>query len=89
MSIQYKHTALMNRLKQGYDRLRGKNAGLPFTGYGLQAATGCDEARGGDERRKAMIMSSLCFTSEFMPDGSPTFKTKRILKDCTGFRGAV
>ena len=49
MSIQYKHTALMNRLKQGYDRLRGKNAGLPFTGYGLQAATGCDEARGGDE----------------------------------------
>ena len=39
MSIQYKHSALMNAFKQGYDRLRGSGVRRPSTGCGRVAAT--------------------------------------------------
>ncbi len=38
MSIQYKHSAWMNSVKQGYDRLRGKVRSPPYTGCDRWAA---------------------------------------------------
>nr|WP_024966202.1 deacetylase [Pantoea sp. IMH] len=76
MSIQYKHSGLMNGLKQGYDRLRGKQRSpsvhwLRPTGGNVQQMIGVAEktlAEGAD------YVEFMLHSSEFMPDGSPTFK---------------
>lgn len=78
MSIQYKHSALMNKVKQGYDRLRGKKRGpsvnwLRPAGGNLAAMKRVAEAtlaEGGD------YVEFMLHSSEFMPDGSPTFKNE-------------
>ena len=78
MSIQYKHSPLINRLKQGYDRLRGKQRGpsvnwLRPAGGNLTAMKRVAElslAQGND------YVEFMLHSSEFMPDGSPTFKTE-------------
>lgn len=75
MSIRYKHSGLMNAMKQGYDRLRGKVRSpsvhwLRPTGNNLEhmkkvaadsLAQGCD------------YVEFMLHSSEFMPGGSPTF----------------
>ena len=78
MSIQYKHSAFMNQLKQGYDRLRGKKRGpsvnwLRPSGGNLATMKRVAEqslAQGND------YVEFMLHSSEFMPDGSPTFKTE-------------
>jgi len=77
MSIQYKHSGLMNAVKQGYDRLRGKRRSpsvhwLRPTGGNVEQMTGVAQKTlaGGADYVEFMLHSS-----EFMPDGSPTFKT--------------
>lgn len=77
MSIQYKHSAVMNGVKQGWDRLRGKQRSpsvhwlRPMRGN-LQQMIGVAEktlAEGSD------YVEFMLHSSEFMPGGSPTFKT--------------
>ncbi len=78
MSIQYKHSGLMNSIKQGYDRLRGKQRSPSV--YWLRPAGGNVEqmiavaektlAEGSD------YVEFMLHSSEFMPDGSPTFKNE-------------
>ncbi|MBV4368769.1 deacetylase [Erwinia phyllosphaerae] len=77
MSIHYKHSGLMNAVKQGYDRLRGKRRSpsvhwLRPTGGNVEQMTGVAQKTlaGGADYVEFMLHSS-----EFMPDGSPTFKT--------------
>ncbi|WLS78853.1 deacetylase [Erwinia pyri] len=78
MTIQYKHSGLMNSLKQGYDKLRGKQRSpsvhwLRPTGGNVQQMIGVAEKTlaGGADYVEFMLHSS-----EFMPDGSPTFKNE-------------
>lgn len=76
MSIHYKHSGLMNSVKQGYDRLRGKQRSpsvhwLRPTGGNVQQMIHVAEktlATGSD------YVEFMLHSSEFMPDGSPTFK---------------
>ena len=78
MTIQYKHSGLMNSLKQGYDRLRGKQRSpsvhwLRPAGGNVQQMIGVAEktlAAGTD------YVEFMLHSSEFMPDGSPTFKNE-------------
>lgn len=77
MSIQYKHSPLMNGVKQGWDRLRGKRRSpsvhwlRPSRGNLQQMLGVVDKTlAGGSDYVEFMLHSS-----EFMPGGSPTFKT--------------
>lgn len=76
MSIQYKHSALMNTFKQGYDRLRGKYRS-PSVNW-LRPARG-NAAQMIDVAQKTLAEGNdyvefMLHSSEFMPGGSPTFK---------------
>jgi hypothetical protein len=84
MSIQYKHPAWLNTIKQGYDRLRGKyrspsvNWLRPSGGNAaqmIQVAQQCLSQ--GSEYVEFMLHSS-----EFMPGGSPRLKMRRRSKGC-------
>jgi len=78
MTIRYKHSGLMNTLKQGYDRLRGKRRTpsvhwlRPTGGNAQQMITLAEKtlADGAD------YVEFMLHSSEFMPDGSPTFTTE-------------
>lgn len=82
MSIQYKHSVLMNTLKQGYDRLRGKQRSpsvnwLRPSGDNLANMKKVAEvslAQGND------YVEFMLHSSEFMPGGSPTFKTEQDIE---------
>ncbi|QHM73047.1 polysaccharide deacetylase family protein [Mixta intestinalis] len=90
MSTQYKHSALVNRLKQGYHRLRGKTRGpsvnwlRPSGGnlVAMQQVVEASLAEGND------YVEFMLHSSEFMPDGSPTFKNEadieRLYEDLEG-----
>lgn len=76
MSIQFKHSPLVNRLKQGADWLRGKTR-APSVNW-------LRPAGGNLNRMKRVVTQTLeqgadyiefmLHSSEFMPGGSPTFK---------------
>lgn len=76
MSIHYRHSALINALKKGYDRLRGKKRApsvhwLRPVGGNVQQMIKVAErslSSGSD------YVEFMLHSSEFMPDGSPTFK---------------
>ncbi|KAB8310524.1 deacetylase [Erwinia endophytica] len=78
MSIQFKHCRLMNVLRQGYDALRGKKRSpsvhwLRPVGGNVQQMINVAEkslASGAD------YVEFMLHSSEFMPDGSPTFKNE-------------
>ncbi|WP_338515108.1 deacetylase [Erwinia aphidicola] len=78
MSIRYKHSSLMNVVKQGYDRLRGKQRSpsvhwlRPMGGNVAQMIDVAEKtlADGSD------YVEFMLHSSEFMPGGSPTFKTE-------------
>ncbi len=78
MSIQYKHSGLMNSLKQGYDRLRGKQRSpsvhwlRPVGGNVEQMIAVAEKTLAGG----ADYVEFMLHSSEFMPDGSPTFKNE-------------
>lgn len=82
MSIQYKHSALMNKIKQGYDALRGK-----------QRAPSVNWLRPKPNNAQQMIevvkqslaqghehIEFMLHSSEFMPGGSPTFRTENDIE---------
>jgi len=82
MSIQLKHSALMNAFKQGYDALRGKKRSpsalwLRPSGGNLEnmkkVAARC-LAQGHD------YVEFMLHSSEFMPGGSPTFRTDQDIE---------
>lgn len=77
MSIQYKHSAFLNTLKTGYDKLRGKTRSpsvhwlRPMGGNlaTMQQVVEQTLADGSD------YVEYMLHSSEYMPGGSPTFKT--------------
>lgn len=91
MSIQHKHSALMNSIKQGYDRLRGKVRSpsvhwLRPMGGNVETMKSVVEqtlAQGSD------YVEYMLHSSEYMPGGSPTFKTQsnieRLYDDLEAF----
>lgn len=91
MSIQHKHSALMNSIKQGYDRLRGKVRSpsvhwLRPMGGNVETMKRVVEqtlAQGSD------YVEYMLHSSEYMPGGSPTFKTQsdieRLYDDLEAF----
>ncbi|QGU89469.1 polysaccharide deacetylase family protein [Erwinia sorbitola] len=82
MTIQYKHSGLMNALKSGYDRLRGKRRSPSV--HWLRPSGG------NVEMMKRVAQQSLdeghdyvefmLHSSEFMPGGSPTFSTEQHIE---------
>ncbi|WP_437613305.1 polysaccharide deacetylase family protein [Erwinia sp. V71] len=78
MTIQYKHSPLVNLLMQGVDRLRGKQRS-PSVNW-------LRPKRGNLEQMKSVVEKTLqqgadyvefmLHSSEFMPGGSPTFRDK-------------
>ncbi|MBD2809902.1 polysaccharide deacetylase family protein [Xenorhabdus sp. Vera] len=82
MSIQYKHSAVMNFIKQNYDRLRGKQRSPSVNWL---------RPRGGNlEQMKTVVQQTLAngsdyvefmlHSSEFMPGGSPTFQNEERIE---------
>ncbi|MCX8959153.1 polysaccharide deacetylase family protein [Erwinia psidii] len=78
MSIHYRHSALMNFFKRGYDSLRGKKRSpsvhwlRPVGGNVAQMIDVAEKSLGSG----ADYVEFMLHSSEFMPDGSPTFKTE-------------
>jgi len=82
MSIQYKHSALMNTLKQGYDRLRGKQRS-PSVNWLRPSGGNLEKMKLVAERCLAQghdYVEFMLHSSEFMPGGSPTFKTEQDIE---------
>lgn len=78
MSIQYKHSSLVNALTLGFDRLRGKKRS-PSVNWLRPAGGNLDKMK----RVAEMSLAESCdyvefmlHSSEFMPGGSPTFKNE-------------
>ncbi|WP_047682748.1 MULTISPECIES: polysaccharide deacetylase family protein [Xenorhabdus] len=82
MSIQYKHSPIMNFIKQKYDHLRGKQRSPSVNWL---------RPKGGNlQQMKAVIRQTLAsgndyvefmlHSSEFMPGGSPTFQTEEKIE---------
>lgn len=77
MSIQYKHSALMNQIKRYYDRLRGKSRSpsvhwlRPMKGNVTTMQRVVEQTLASDSDYVEYMLHS----SEYMPGGSPTFKT--------------
>ncbi|MDC9620374.1 polysaccharide deacetylase family protein [Xenorhabdus sp. XENO-7] len=82
MSIQYKHSPLMNFIKQKYDHLRGKLRSPSVNWL---------RPKGGNlEQMKKVVQQTLAggsdyvefmlHSSEFMPGGSPTFKDEEQIE---------
>ncbi|MEB7544477.1 polysaccharide deacetylase family protein [Enterobacter huaxiensis] len=82
MSIQYKHPAWLNAVKQGYDRLRGKyrspsvNWLRPSGGNAAEMIKVAQQclSQGND------YVEFMLHSSEFMPGGSPTFKDEAAIE---------
>jgi hypothetical protein len=82
MSIQFKHSALMNSIKQGYDKLRGKLRSpsvhwlRPMGGNveTMQRVVEQTLAQGND------YVEYMLHSSEYMPGGSPTFKNEQDIE---------
>jgi len=77
MSIQHKHSAVINRLKQGYDRLRGK-VRSPSVNWLRPAGGNVDTMRRVVQQTLDQgndYVEYMLHSSEYMPGGSPTFKT--------------
>ncbi|MER1756899.1 polysaccharide deacetylase family protein [Proteus mirabilis] len=82
MSIQYKHSPLMNKIKQGYDKLIGKprapsvNWLRPKGGNAQQMIEVAENllSQGHDH------IEFMLHSSEFMPGGSPTFRTEQDIE---------
>lgn len=82
MSIQFKHSALMNTLKQSYDRLRGKQRS-PSVHWLRPSGNNVDKMQRVAEQSLAEgndYIEFMLHSSEFMPGGSPTFKTDQDIE---------
>lgn len=82
MSIQYKHSPLMNKFKQGYDKLRGKRR-APSVNWLRPKGGNAQQMIEVAEKSLAQGHSHIEFmlhSSEFMPGGSPTFRTEKDIE---------
>ncbi|NIG98572.1 MAG: deacetylase [Serratia symbiotica] len=82
MSIQYKHAALINIFKQGYDRLWGKQRS-PSVHWLRPSGNNLDKIKKVVEVSLAQghdYLEFMLHSSEFMPGGSPTFKTEQDIE---------
>ncbi|NKG32778.1 deacetylase [Erwinia rhapontici] len=82
MTIQYKHSGLMNSLKSGYDRLRGKQRSpsvhwLRPSGGNVEMMKRVAQQSMGEGHDYVEFM---LHSSEFMPGGSPTFATEEHIE---------
>ncbi|SFD17973.1 hypothetical protein SAMN05216286_4576 [Kosakonia oryzae] len=82
MSIQYKHPAWLNAIKQSYDRLRGKYRS-PSVNW--LRPSGGNTAQMIDVAQKCLAQGNgyvefMLHSSEFMPGGSPTFKDEAAIE---------
>jgi len=78
MSIQYKYSPLMNCVKQGVDRLRGKKRS-PSVNWLRPVGGNLDKMKRVAEQSLAEgadYVEFMLHSSEFMPGGSPTFKNE-------------
>ncbi|AEW44287.1 lipopolysaccharide biosynthesis protein [Serratia symbiotica str. 'Cinara cedri'] len=82
MSIQYKYSTLINTVKKGYNKLQGKQY-LPSVNwlrpnrnnlYRMKKMVEISLAKGHD------YLEFMLHSSEFMPGGSPTFKTEQDIE---------
>lgn len=79
MSIQYKHSPFMNKIKQGYDKLRGKQRS-PSVNWLRPKGGNAQQMIEVAQKSLAQGHSHIEFmlhSSEFMPGGSPTFRTEQ------------
>lgn len=78
MTIHPKHPPLLNALKQGYDRLRGKrrNPSMNWLRPGRNNLALMKRAVEQSLQQGADYVEFMLHSSEFMPDGSPTFKNE-------------
>ena len=79
MSIQYKHSPFMNKIKRGYDRLRGKRRS-PSVNWLRPKGGNAQQMIEVAQKSLAQGHSHIEFmlhSSEFMPGGSPTFRTEQ------------
>ncbi|HEK0791897.1 TPA: polysaccharide deacetylase family protein [Proteus mirabilis] len=79
MSIQYKHSPFMNKIKRGYDRLRGKRRS-PSVNWLRPKGENAQQMIEVAQKSLAQGHSHIEFmlhSSEFMPGGSPTFRTEQ------------
>ena len=77
MSIQYKHSPIVNSLKQGWDRLRGKSRS-PSVNWLRPSGGNLAKMIGVVDKTLATgsnYVEFMLHSSEFMPGGSPTFVT--------------
>lgn len=82
MSIQYKHSPLMNKFKQGYDKLRGKQR-APSVNWLRPKGENAQQMIDVAEKSLAQGHDHIEFmlhSSEFMPGGSPTFRTEKDIE---------
>ncbi len=82
MSIQYKHSAVINIFKQSYDRLQSKKRS-PSVNWLRPNRNNLYEMKKVAEASLAKKHDHLEFmlhSSEFMPGGSPTFKTEQDIE---------
>ncbi|AMO46555.1 hypothetical protein GA0061071_10635 [Kosakonia oryzendophytica] len=91
MSIQHKHSALMNSIKQGYDRLRGK-VRSPSVHWLRPMGGNNDTMKRVVEQTLSQgndYVEYMLHSSEYMPGGSPTFKNEhdieRLYEDLDAF----
>lgn len=79
MSIQYKHSPFMNKIKQRYDKLRGKQRS-PSVNWLRPKGGNAQQMIEVAQKSLAQGHSHIEFmlhSSEFMPGGSPTFRTEQ------------
>ncbi|WP_338883841.1 polysaccharide deacetylase family protein [Xenorhabdus sp. TH1] len=82
MSIQYKHSAVMNFIKQKYDRLRGKQR-PPSVNWLRPKGENLAQMKTVVQRTLASgndYVEFMLHSSEFMPGGSPTFQNEEQIE---------
>lgn len=82
MSIQLKHSGLLNQIKSGYDKLRGKNRS-PSTHWLRPSGGNVENMQKVAEqslKQGSDYIEFMLHSSEFMPGGSPTFKNEQDIE---------
>lgn len=82
MSIQLKHSGMLNHIKSGYDKLRGKNRS-PSTLWLRPSGGNVENMKKVAEqslKQGSDYIEFMLHSSEFMPGGSPTFKNEQDIE---------
>jgi hypothetical protein len=82
MSIQLKHSGMLNHIKSGYDKLRGKTRS-PSTLWLRPSGGNVENMKKVAEqtlKQGSDYIEFMLHSSEFMPGGSPTFKNEQDIE---------